>query len=348
MIDWNIARTVGGFALGDDPDPQLLPGDLIALADDAERRVIAYTGLVPSAAVPPPEAVSRTAWLEANLVSMGRMLDPVTERFGDSLGPLAGPARQVAGAALGAQVGGLGGLLGRRVLGQYDLALLDASVTPRLLFVEPNLREAAEELEVDEAELVAWVCFHEVTHAVQFGGVAWLRPHLAGMLEELLGDLSPQLDVRELLKLPSTEDLKAFVGAVRSGELVRLVGGEEKSALIDRVQATMALVEGHAEHVMDAVGAEVLSDLPGLRAALDRRRENKRDGIFVWLERLLGMELKLRQYTLGKAFCDAVVEQEGVAALHVAFASPEQAPSLAELEDPAGWWRRVARRGEPG
>lgn len=342
MIDWTIARTVGGFALGDEPEPQLLPADLIALADDAETRVVAYTGLHPSAPLPPPEALSRGAWLDANLISMGRMLDPVVGDMGESLGPLAGPARSVAGAAMGAQVGGLGGLLGRRVLGQYDLALLDGDVTPRLLFVEPNLRESAEELGVDLAELVTWVCVHEVTHAVQFGGVPWLREDLAGMLRELLGDLSPQLDLKELLKLPSSEDLKALVGAVKSGELIRLVGGEEKLATIDRVQARMALIEGHAEHVMDAVGADVLDDLPALREALDRRREERRGGIFVVLEKLLGMELKLRQYTLGKAFCDAVVEAEGVAALHVAFASPEQAPSLAELEDPAGWWRRVS------
>ena len=344
MIDWTIARTVGGFALGDEPEPELLPADLISLADDAETRVVSYTGLHPATPLPPPEALSRTAWLEANLVSMGRMLDPVTGEMGANMGPLAGPVRSVAGAALGAQVGGIGGLLGRRVLGQYDLALLDGDVTPRLLFVEPNLRESAAELDVDLTELVTWVCVHEVTHAVQFGGIPWLREDLAGMLRELLADLSPQLDLKELLKLPSSEDLKAFVGAVRSGELVRLVGGDEKRATIDRVQARMALIEGHAEHVMDAVGADVLEDLPGLRTALDKRREERRSGVFVWLERLLGMELKLKQYTLGKAFCDAVVEREGVAALHVAFASAEQAPTLEELEDPAGWWRRVAPR----
>lgn len=340
MIDWGIARRVGGLALGAEPEPQLLPGDLIALSEDAERRVVAYTGLQPASVLPPPEKVGRQAWLDANLASMGRMLDPVVERAGEGLGPLGGPGKAIAGAALGAQVGGLGGLLGRRVLGQYDLALLDASVPPRLLFVEPNLREAAGELGVDPGELLAWVCFHEVTHAVQFAGVPWLRAHLGGLLEELLADLDPKLDFRELLTLPSVDDLKAFVGAVRSGELVRLVGGERKQAVLDRVQATMALVEGHAEHVMDAVGADTLEDLPGLRAALDRRR-SEQTGTFAWLGKLLGLELKLRQYSLGKAFCDAVVEQEGVARLHVAFASPEQAPTLAELEAPAAWLARV-------
>lgn len=344
MIDWTVARRVGGLVLGDEPEPQLLPGDLIALSEDAERRVVAYTGLRPARPLPPPEAVGRSAWLDANLASMGRMLDPVTDGLGGNLGPLSGPVRSIAGAALGAQVGGLGGLLGRRVLGQYDLALLDGGVTPRLLFVEPNLREAAEELAVDPPELLTWVCFHEVAHAVQFSGVPWLRPHLAGLLQELLTDLDPDIDLRELLTLPSADDLKAFVGAVRSGELFRLVGGEEKRATLDRVQATMALVEGHAEHVMDAVGADALDDLPALRAALDRRRAERggRAGVFAWLEKLLGFELKLRQYTVGKEFCDEVVARAGVPALHVAFASPEQSPSLKELEDPAGWLARTA------
>ncbi len=341
MIDWSIARRVGRFALGEEPAPQLLPADLIALSEDAEARVIAYTGLRPSGPLPPPEAVGRGPWLEANLVTMGRMLDPLTERLASGAGPLAGPMRSVAGGALGAQVGGLVGVLGRRVLGQYDLALLDPSVVPRLLFVEPNLREAAAELEVDPAELLAWVCFHEVTHGVQFQGVPWLRPHLAGLLEELLADLDIKLDMNALLKLPNADDLKAMVGAVRSGEIMRLVGGRHRAELLERVQATMALVEGHAEHVMDVVGADALSDLPALRLALDRRRAD-RPTAWVLFEKLLGLEMKMRQYTLGKAFCDEVVAQGGVAALHRAFVSAELAPTLAELEDPEAWLRRTA------
>lgn len=341
MIDWDVARRVGRFAMGEEPAPQLLPGDLIALSEDAEARVIAYTGLRPAGPLPPPEAVGRGAWMEANLLSMGRMLDPLTERLAAGAGPLAGPLRSVVGGAFGAQVGGLVGVLGRRVLGQYDLALLDPSVVPRLLFVEPNLREAAVELEVDPAELLAWVCFHEVTHGVQFQGVPWLRPHLAGLLEELLADLDPSIDVSALLKLPSADDVKALVGAVRSGEIMRLVGGRHRAELLERVQATMALVEGHAEHVMDVVGADALGDLTSLRTALDRRRED-RPTAWVLFEKLLGLEMKLRQYTLGKAFCDEVVALAGVAALHRAFASAELSPTLAELEDPAGWLVRTS------
>ena len=63
---------------------------------------------------------------------------------------------------------------------------------------------------------------------------------------------------------------------MREGGLVHAVAGPERKAILDRVQATMALIEGHAEHVMDAAGAAVLPSLPKLREALDRRRRDSR------------------------------------------------------------------------
>ena len=93
----------------------------------------------------------------------------------------------------------------------------------------------------------------------------------------------------------------------------------------------MSLIEGHAEHTMDAVGAEVLPSLPRLRAAMNRRRTQR--GL-PWrvLERLLGLELKLRQYEIGRRFCDAVVAAGGTEALALAWSGPEALPSAAELE----------------
>ena len=55
----------------------------------------------------------------------------------------------------------------------------------------------------------------------------------------------------------------------------RVVLGPERRELLDRMQAFMAVLEGYAEHVMDAVGADVLDDLPALRAALERRRRDR-------------------------------------------------------------------------
>ena len=76
----------------------------------------------------------------------------------------------------------------------------------------------------------------------------------------------------------------------------------------------MAVIEGHAEHVMDAVAPELLPSLPRLRAALDRRRRSQ-SGRSRLLAKLLGLEMKMRQYEQGKTFCDEIVRRAGTDAL---------------------------------
>jgi putative hydrolase len=111
-------------------------------------------------------------------------------------------------------------------------------------------------------------------------------------------------------------------------------------ALIDEMQAAMAVVEGHAEHVMDAVGAGALKDLDALRSALEERRREKPPAVKL-LEKLMGLELKLRQYELGKHFCDEVVARGGIEALNRVWAGPDALPTLAELEAPERWLARI-------
>jgi putative hydrolase len=137
------------------------------------------------------------------------------------------------------------------------------------------------------------------------------------------------------------EKLADLIAKARNGELLRITLGEDRWQLVERMQATMSLVEGHAEHVMDAVGAELLPSLPRLRAAMTRRRQTRP---LPWrvLERLLGLELKMRQYEVGRRFCDTVVSEAGPAALAPAWRSPEGLPSAAELQAPLRWLARTA------
>jgi coenzyme F420 biosynthesis associated uncharacterized protein len=339
MIDWSIAQRVAGLLVGS-PPPGRLPDDIVARAQEYQRRVSAYTQLEPAYPLPAPEGVDRNRWVAANHESMRPLLEPLAARMGDGMGPLAGPLRAFSGVIIAAQVGALTGLLAQRVLGQYDLVLLDAAAPTRLLLVTPNLAEAAQRLEVDLDQLTSWVTVHEVTHAVQFTSVPWLREHLAGLVRELLDGLEVRPAPGLLPRLPTAEDLRGLVEAARSGELLRLVLGPERHALIDRIQSAMSLIEGHAEHVMDAVGAELLDSLPQLRAALDKRRRT-RSPAWQLLERLLGLELKMRQYEDGRRFCDAVVDQGGIDALNRAWRGPEWLPTTAEVADPAAWLRRT-------
>jgi putative hydrolase len=129
---------------------------------------------------------------------------------------------------------------------------------------------------------------------------------------------------------------------VREEGLSGLVSNPVQRSTMERAQAFMAVLEGYAEHVMDAAGKDLIATLPELREGLNRRRR-ERTGLLRVIERLLGFDLKLRQYELGKAFCDGVVERGGIAALNQVWTGPAALPSLQELEDPAGWLDRVLR-----
>ena len=341
MIDWVLVRRIAEAIAGDGGSASAPAGDLAAIAADAEQRVRAYTQLVPMSTLPPPEMVSRKQWIEANVRSMQPVLDRVGGRVGGGMGLLGRPARAFARALLSAQVGGLTGFLAQRVLGQYDMPLLDSSGAPRLLMVGPNLSSAAERLEADPEELLQWVTLHELTHAVQFGSVPWLRLHLASLVREVVDTLEVKIDTSKGARAPSAGDLREWIDTIRRGELVTLVIGRERRVLVDRIQATMAVIEGHAEHVMDAVGAEVIPSQEALRTALERRRLT-RSGPMRLLERVLGFELKLRQYREGKRFCDAVVAAVGIEGLNRVWAAPHALPTLAELANPDAWIARTA------
>ena len=341
-----IANVVSRGTRPDGPPPPKLPGDLVAICTDAQLRVVTYTGLKPATALPIPEAVERSDWIAANVASMGAILDPIGERLASSgtagglAGMLRGPARAATGLLLSAEAGALTGYLSQRVLGQFEFVIVDPKAPARLLFVAPNIAQSAVRLEADAHELLTWIAFHEVTHAVQFTAVPWLREHLAGLLGELLESLELKVDPSVLLRLPAADDVREMVAAVREGGLVAALGGPRRRELLERVQGVMGLIEGHAEHVMDVVGAGALPNLAELRAALDRRR-NERPPLLALLERLIGLEAKMRQYEDGKRFCDAVVAAAGPAGLHRVFEAPEHLPTLAELHDPDAWMRRL-------
>jgi coenzyme F420 biosynthesis associated uncharacterized protein len=342
MIDWVLAERIARYVAGSGDD-RLPSSDLVALAEESERRVTAYTGLAPERSLPTPEGIGRREWVQSNLRSMRLLLDPVLKRADKRLGPLR-PAVQIGvGVMLSTEVGVVVGYLAQRVLGQYELVLLDEAVEdrpPRLLFVLPNLGQAMHAFGAEEREFMTWVTLHEVTHAVQFAGVPWLHGHMASLVRELLQTAELRLDNQRRLRVPSGDEVKRVVSALRHGDLVSIVASPSERDTLERVQAVMAVIEGHAEHVMDAVAPDLLPSLPKLREALDRRRRSQ-SVLARLVGRLLGLDLKLRQYEQGKRFCDAIVREAGARALQVVFTSPETLPTIKELDNPSAWVART-------
>ncbi len=337
VVEWIAERLAG---TGQAPGPLI---DLNPIVADARERVVAYTGLVPAGPLPPPEGLSRHEWVAGNVASTRALIEPMLARITAQLGS-AKPAAQLWLSVTGsAEVGLLIGYLAQRVLGQYEFVLLPEHAgeqPPRLLFVLPNLGAAVRRFEADEREFVTWVALHEVTHAVQFGGVPWLQAHLAELIRGLLASVESRMARRRHLQLPTRAAVERVGRAVLHADVIGMVASEPERAAIDRAQAVMAVIEGHAEHVMDAVAPELLPSLPDMRRAMDERRRIQ-SPLSRLLSRLLGMEMKLKQYERGKIFCDEVARVAGNAGLRHMFSGPEALPTLAEIEDPAAWLARV-------
>lgn len=346
MVDWSLARQIARLAAGAGSVQRLGPVDFTRLSGAAEGELVSYTGLVPRSPIPPAEAVARPDWAEINVDSLARLLGPVSDRLGgrfEGAGPLAGPLRAAAGAAMAAEVGLVIGYMSQRVLGQYELSLLEPELQPRLLFVEPNLARTLGELDVDRDSFLGWIVLHELTHVLQFSGVDWLRSHLGALLREYLATVEVRLEGSGGGGgMPSLPNPSQLIESFREGGLIALVQSREQRDIMDRVQAAMSVIEGYSEHTMDVVGKQTLPAYEGLRDAMDRRRRS-RSAPERMLQRLLGFDMKMRQYELGKRFCDAVAEQRGIALLNRVWESPESLPTSAELEAPAAWIARVER-----
>jgi coenzyme F420 biosynthesis associated uncharacterized protein len=342
MVDWGLARQIAKLAAGSGAEGEP-PFDAAVLSAEMEPAVAGYTRLTLASPTPPAEVVSRADWAGVNLDALGRVLDPVSERLDKRLGsagPLAGALRLAASATLAAEAGLVMGYLSHRVLGQYELSLLGGDTEPRLLFVGQNLAGAVSDLDVDADSFGRWICAHELTHVFQFQGVPWLREHMSGLLREYVETLEVRIEKGAAGGLPSIPDPARLVEAFREGGLAALVQSPEQRALMDRVQAAMSVIEGYSEHVMDVLAAELIPDHEELRAAMDRRRRSRSAPQRI-IERLLGFDVKLRQYELGKRWADAVAASAGIERLNRVWSSPEALPSSGELRHPSQWLKRT-------
>ena len=343
LVDWGLAARVArrvGDASDADANPRrpvLEPEALAATCAEAERLIRTYSLLDPAAPLPRPESVGRGEWSEGALRTLRGVADELQREHGIEIslpGPLGGIARSVVGAATGAEVGVAAGYAARRVLGQYDLTIVGPERPARLLFVAPNITGTASHLDVDLDAFVRWVALHETTHAIQFARAPWLREHIGGLVRKLLASTSDGLGLSDLIRrlVSSPRDT---VSTLLRGDIAKAIAGPEQAPTLDRIQATMTVIEGHAEHVMDAAAADFVPGVGELRRRMEARR-SARGPFEIIAGRLLGMDLKLRQYRLGKVFCDEVAAEGGLEALNRVWEGPRGASRHGRARAPFG------------
>ncbi|PWJ53309.1 putative hydrolase/uncharacterized protein, coenzyme F420 biosynthesis associated [Quadrisphaera granulorum] len=360
LVDWDLAaRTASRL---------VRPGPVVSEAE--ARRVVGVIREVAAAcpphvarvsqllvpAGPPVRVVERGAWARANVASFASLLAPVLERAVDERRSRVGSGRLrglgVAGRVTGLQLGSLLALLSSRVLGQYD-ALGEGPGTGDLLVVAPNVLTVQRELGLDLRDFALWVCLHEETHRVQFAAAPWLADHLRERARALSGDVLGGSGSGAERLASVVQGLRGAVEGARGGRssggggdssgagLLDLATTAEQRRALAEVTAVMALLEGHADVVMDDVGPSVVPTVAAIRRRFTARRSSSRGLLDVVLRHGLGLEAKLRQYADGARFVRGVVTRVGTGGFNAVWSSPAALPRPEEVADPAAWVRRV-------
>jgi coenzyme F420 biosynthesis associated uncharacterized protein len=102
----------------------------------------------------------------------------------------------------------------------------------------------------------------------------------------------------------------------------------------------MTLVEGHGDYVMDAVGPAVVPSVAEIRAKFSARRGSA-GRLEQAIRRILGIDLKMKQYEQGSRFVRTVVDEAGMATFNKVWTSPDTLPTRDELASPQAWLERV-------
>jgi len=357
-VNWELARQVGiASASWGTEDPAPGEADRRGFEEAvrvAELQVAGLTGLQAPSDIPKVEAVRRGQWVQANIEGLRAVLEPAAAKIGDAIAAAqqdsipepsqAGVAQvlgQLSPLLLGAQVGTVLGTLAQQVLGQYDIAVPRPDDSGALLFVVPNIARFEKEWSLDPTDFRTWIAIHEVTHRFEFA-----RPWALTRFRELIDDFTSTLtlDVGELqqrlasLDPSNPESMQEMLAG--EGSMFGAVMDDEQRLKLRRVQAFMTAAEGYGDHVMHALGAQMLPSYARIDEAMRRYRETEQvDPVF---ERLLGIEVKREQYRLGRTFCDTVVELTDEATLARMWDSAEALPSMPELEEPRLWLARSA------
>jgi coenzyme F420 biosynthesis associated uncharacterized protein len=336
-VDWQFAAAVGtklarpGPPATDYTRHQVID-QLTEAARSSELPVRDVTGLIEGGEVPEARIVDRTEWIRAATRSMRVMTGGTDE-----------PKGFISGRITGAQTGAVLAFISSGILGQYDPFGPDGG---ELLLVYPNVIAVERQLRVQPADFRQWVCLHEVTHRVQFRANPWLADHMSQSLAvltqeagedvtEVLGRLAEYVRSHRVNGAAPEPNSTGIIG------LLRAVQSEPQRKALDQLLVLGTLLEGHADHVMDAVGPAVVPSVATIRRRFDERRRRKQPPLQRLVRALLGFDAKLSQYTRGKAFVDHVVSRVGMARFNAVWSGPETLPLPTEIDEPQRWIDRV-------
>jgi putative hydrolase len=361
-MNWDAARQFAiNIANGGTVEPNTDPKDRARLAElsrIAELQVATSTGLdlTVDGATPVVVPVTRAEWAHATL----NHYRPILERLANGLqGPssdtddtdptaqlFGGLMKMMAPMMMAMSAGSMVGHLAERSLGGHDLPIPRPRST-ELIVSGPNIRAFSDEWSVPFDDIGLWVSIHELLYHSLYG-----IPHVRSTVDILLGRYVDGFQAGEIRGLedklehldPSAglENMQQQLGEVFGDPEVLLgaMRSPEHDAVLPALEAMIAVIVGWIDHHLDRTATRLVGASSQVTEALRRRRvtTGPQDR---FVERMLGLDLRVDLIERGHEFIAGVVERGGREALHRLWEVEENIPTPNEVDAPGLWLARI-------
>ena len=362
-------------------DPSLTAGETRAVVEAltvAELWLDSTTDFPPSGAR--PQAWNRAEWVENTLPAWNTLAEPIAinvvealtgvlqSQLPDDLNELpglgaieglGGPAalenllgsgggfdpksmiRRLGSAVYGMQIGQAAGTLSREVFGVTDIGI-PLLASPTTALVPTNISAFAEGLDTPPEEVRLYLALREAAYARIFTHVSWLRGHLLGLVDVYARGITIDTDALEdaVSQIDPTDP--AAIQQALSGGVFGIATTEKQKATLDRLETTLALVEGWVDEVVTTAALPHLPHTIAMREMMRRRRAAGGPAEQTFAS-LVGLELRPRRSREAAALWALIAQNAGTSARDATWDHPDLLPEAVDLDDPSGYATRRAQ-----
>jgi len=351
-LNWEFALDGARKTVAQSPDPSPTQRQRDAIADAlrlADHWLDETTDFPSGITI--TTAWSRAEWIVHTTDVWKVLIEPIAESSVEALsaslpeearamsGPLLGILGQAVGGMLAAQVGTGLGTLAAEVLSVSDIGVpLATAGTAAIL--PANVAEFAAGLDVSEDDVLLYLALREAAHQRLFVHVPWLREHVIGAVRDYAAGIKinaegMQARMEEQLRGVDPTNPEAMQQLLEGG-IFDVPHTPAQQAALQRLEVTLALVEGWVDDVVAQATAPRMPSAAKLQEAFRRRRAagGPAEQTFATL---IGMELRPRRLRDASTLWGSLRTRQGVEARDGVWMHPDLLPTAADLDDPLGF-----------
>ena len=347
-VNWEQAVDTARKVVAQEPDPSPTQAqrdavaDAVRLADHWLDETTAFPSGVTQAT-----AWSRAEWVVQTADVWRKLVEPMAGSANEALaralpeevramaGPLIGMLSAATGGMVAGQVGQALGTLATEVWSATDIGI-PLSTPGHAALVVGNVAEFAGGLDVDDQDVLLYLALREAAHQRLFAHVPWLSEHLVGAVEAYARGIEINTSgIEEQMRGIDLNNPAALQEAFEGG-LFQPQDSPAQKAALERLEVTLALVEGWVDAVVaEAAGARMPSAAK-LQEAVRRRRAAGGPAEQTFAN-LVGLELRPRRLRDASTLWGSLRTRQGVEARDGVWMHPDLLPSAADLDDPLGF-----------